>query len=87
MLAFVLSVAGAENSTRRGSAAMFDHNQLVHEIWWHAFTHRISMWVERVPSKYNIADCPSRFKYNLMEGLHASWRRPVLADMYLGSDE
>ena len=29
------------------------------------------LWVERVPSKWNISDCPSRFKYNLMEELNA----------------
>ena len=42
------------------------------------------LWVERVPSKWNIADCPSRFKYNLMKALNAEWRKPVLAELYLG---
>ena len=62
----------------------FDHNALIHEIWSHAFQFRMHLWVERVPSKWNIADCPSRFKYNLMEGLEAVWRKPVLAELYLG---
>ena len=62
----------------------FDHNQLIHEIWSHAFQFRMHLWVERVPSKWNIADCPSRFKYNLMEALNAVWRKPVLAELYLG---
>ena len=75
---------GAEGATSRGSAKSFDHNQLIHEIWSHAFQFRMHLWVERVPSKWNIADCPSRFKYNLMEALNAVWRKPVLAELYLG---
>ena len=62
----------------------FDHNQLVHETWSHAFKFRMHLWVEQVPSKWIIADCPSRFKYNLMEALNAVWRKPVLAELYLG---
>ena len=77
---------GAEGSTARGSARAFDHNQLIHEIWSHALGHRIHLWVERVPSKWNIADCPSRFAYNLMARLGASWRKPVLAQLYLGTE-
>lgn len=76
---------GAEGATVRGSAKAFDHNQLVHEIWSHALAHKIHLWVERVPSKLNIADCPSRFSYHLMvDEFDAWWRKPVIAELYLG---
>ena len=57
--------------------------QLVHEIWTHALRHRIHVWVERVPSDYNIADCPSRRSYHLLRKLGALWRKPVLAELSL----
>jgi len=75
--------SGAEKSTSKGSAKAFDHNQLVHAIWSHAVAHSIHLWVKRVPSKDNIADCPSRFEYEILHQLHARWRKPVLAELYL----
>ena len=71
---------GAECAAVKGSAKAFDHNALIHRIWSQALSERIHLWVERVPSKWNIADCPSRFKYNLMKELDADWCEPVLAD-------
>ena len=87
LLCLVLCESGAEATTAKGSAKAFDHNQLVHEIWWHALKFDISLWVERVPSKYNIADSPSRFQYKLMHDLGATWCKPVLAELYLGKEE
>ena len=77
---------GAEATTAKGSARAFDHNALVHEIWSHALRHKIHLWIERVPSKFNISDSPSRFRYKILEDLRAKWRRPVLEDIYLGRD-
>ena len=56
----------------------------MHEIWSHATLHKYHLWVERVPSAFHISDCPSRFDYALLEEIGASWREPVLADMFLG---
>ena len=79
-------LAGAEKATTKGSARAFDHNQLVHEIWYHAYLCKIRLWVERVPSKENISDLPSRFHYVLVrDKLKAEWRKPVLASLYLGN--
>ena len=75
---------GAEATTAKGSAKAFDHNALVHEIWLHAMKYKIHLWVTRVPSKYNIADCPSRGRFVILNELQAQWRRPVLAELYLG---
>jgi hypothetical protein len=84
LVLFVPHLAGAEHATINGAARSFDHNQLIHEIWWHALQHRIHLWVVRVPSKDNVADGPSRSEYGLMGELGAMWREPVLADFYLG---
>ena len=74
---------GAEAATAKGSARAFDHNALVHEIWSHALRHSIHLWIERVPSKFNISDSPSRFRYKILDDLNAKWRKPVMADIYL----
>ena len=75
--------SGAEHSTDKGSARAFDHNQLVHQIWTHAFAQKLQLWVERVPTKDNIADCPSRSDYLLMIAMRAAFCEPVLAREYL----
>ena len=69
---------GAEHTTARGSARAFDHNQLVHEIWTLVFQLGIHLWIERVPSKFNISDSPSRFEYQIMHDIGAQWCQPVL---------
>lgn len=76
-------VQGAECSIRKGSAKAFDQNELVHEIWTLALQQRIHLWVERVESKRNISDCPSRFEYRLLEELGASWREPRIHKVFL----
>ena len=75
---------GAEAITSKGSARAFDHNALVHEIWSHAFLNSIHLWIERVPSKFNISDSPSRFRYKILENLRARWCKPVMAALHLG---
>ena len=74
---------GAELSVVKGSAKAWDHNQMVHSIWTQAFEQKIRLWVERVPSKLNISDGPSRFRYELLSELGAQWREPVLADLHV----
>ncbi len=70
--------SGAEKSTVKGSSRAFDHNMLIHEIWTHAVAHDIKLWIERVPSEFNISDSPSRFDYKLLQDIGATWRKPVL---------
>lgn len=78
---------GAEFATGKGSSKAADHNQLVHEIWTHALRSHIHLWVERVPSADNISDSPSRFDYELLEDMGATWVRPVIAELYLGAGD
>jgi len=77
---------GAEKATVKGAAKAFDHNDMIHEIWMHAFIHKIKLWVERVPSKYNISDSPSRFEYQIFEDLDAAWRKADVINSFTMPD-
>ena len=59
---------------------------MVHEIWSQALANRMHLWVERVPSKENIADAPSRESYSMLEELGAVWKSPRLAKIYTGAE-
>ena len=72
---------GAEHTTAKGSAKAADHNRMVHEIWTLALVKKIKLWIERVPTEDNIADLPSRFKWQLMYDIRAIWREPTLPDL------
>ena len=74
---------GAELSVTKGSAKAWDHNKMVHSIWTQALEQKMRLWIERVPSKLNISDAPSRFRYDLLSELGAQWRKPVIANMHL----
>ena len=74
---------GAELSVTKGSAKAWDHNKMVHSIWRQALEQKMRLWIERVPSKLNISDAPSRFRYDLLSELGAQWRKPVIANMHL----
>ncbi len=76
---------GAEKATARGSAKVWDHNHLVHQIWTVAMTHSIKLWVERVPSKENLADCPSRGSDELLSELGATFVTPYMDESTLDS--
>ena len=73
----MLCVSGAEDATSRGSARAWDHNQIIHEVWSICFEHKIDLWIERVASKYNIADSPSRGEHKIMAELGAEWHEPI----------
>lgn len=60
----------AEAATREGTARAFDHLSLVHAIWLRAAELGVSLYVKRVPTKDNIADDPSRERWELWR----AWR-------------
>jgi hypothetical protein len=62
---------GAEHATTKGGSKEWDHSCIAHCIWSCALQLRIGLWLERVPSKDNISDDPSREKYELLERLRA----------------
>ena len=75
---------GAEMAVGRGSAARSDHNGIVHGIWLEAWRLQVGLWIERVPSKDNVADLPSREQYRLLRQLRALWRPSVFPTTYDG---
>ena len=62
---------GAEASTRKGASRQFDHTCIVHCLWSKAAQLGIEMVIDRVPSKDNLADLPSREEYSLMHKIGA----------------
>ena len=74
---------GSEYATKRGSAKKWDHSCIVHSIWRRAVQNKASLWIERVASKHNIADLPSREEYDLLESeIGAHWEEPILDDAF-----
>ena len=71
--------SGAEAATVKGAAKAWDHNQVIHEVWYQALENRTWLWIERVPSDDNVADLPSREEYQLLQDLSAAWRAPLVA--------
>lgn len=44
----------------KGSAKAFDQNAIIHVLWKHFIELGAAVWIERVPTAFNIADDPSR---------------------------
>jgi len=76
---------GSEHATRRGSAKAWDHNHVVHALWVKAAMLRCHLWVDRVPTKVNIADLPSREEYGLLHAMGTIFVEPVLDEMFWNS--
>ena len=74
--------SGSENAVRRGSAKVWDHNEVVHAIWAKAAMLQCHMRVDRVPTEVNIADLPSRHSYNLLREMQAEFVPPVLDEFF-----
>ena len=63
--------SAGELQLRRGSARSDDHNRLVHSVWLSSIEWGFNFWIERVPSKLNVADEPSRRDYRAMREIGA----------------
>ena len=57
--------ARGEGALRKKAAKQSDHNALVHAVWLMAARNNVGLWIERVGTKDNIADDPSREEYNI----------------------
>lgn len=73
----------AEAATKRGSAKSWDHCAIVHQTWAIAAKNHIHMWIERVGSKFNLSDSPSREEYDILNELGAQWRKPVILQDFM----
>ena len=71
---------GSECVLRKGSSKKATSNLAVHGLWLFTALGNIGMWIDRVPTKANIADLPSREEYDFLENtLRASWWPPRIA--------
>ncbi len=68
--------AGGEGALRKGASKSEDHNLLVHGTWLFAAKHMIGTHVERVGTKDNFSDVPSRESYELLEAVGTEWHAP-----------
>ena len=74
--------AGGEGALKCGAAHSSDHNMLVHGIWLLAWRLGCGLWIERVPTKENLADLPSRESYELVGSIGGVWTPPWLEDAF-----
>ena len=72
--------AGGEGALRKKAAKQSDHNALVHAVWLMAARNNVGLWIERVGTKDNIADDPSRGEYKLLELMGAKYSPPTVPD-------
>ena len=68
----------SEGAFRRGAAKAADHNVIAHLVWQHAAKMGMPLFIHRVPTKDNIADLPSREKYDGLERKGAIRQSPIL---------
>ena len=71
----------AEAASKKGTAKCWDHCEIVHDIWTHALLNKTFLWIERVSTKDNISDLPSREEYALLEEIGAVWRAPLIPEL------
>ena len=65
-----------------GATKRFDHCCIVHALWEHFMKLNMNVWVDRVPTKENIADNPSRFFKALCFALFACVARFACRESY-----
>ena len=66
---------------KKGSAQKADHNSMSHAFWWHAAKKKMGIRIERVESKLNIADDPSRNDLASLNMLGAEWKNPSIPNI------
>ena len=67
-----------EGALHKGGCKAADMNLLVHHIWMWAFKEKTALWIDRVPTKDNVADGPSRGWYKALRALYGKWVDPIL---------
>jgi hypothetical protein len=68
---------GGERALAAGAARSADHDRMIHGVWMMAMRLGLTLWTERVPTKDNIADLPSRESYSLMEQVFCSISKSI----------
>ena len=75
VLMFIDNNSAASNLVK-GYSPQSDSATIVGEFWLEAAQLRTSLYIDRVESKSNIADGPSRLDYKLVQFLGGSWQQP-----------
>ena len=75
VLMFIDNNSAAANLVK-GYSPQTDSAAIVGEFWLAAAQLRTSVYIERVESKSNLADGPSRLDYSLVKFLGGSWQQP-----------
>ena len=75
VLMFIDNNSAAANLVK-GYSPQTDSAAIVGEFWLEAAQIRTSVYIERVESKSNIADGPSRLDYSILKFLGGSWQQP-----------
>ena len=68
---------GAAANLVKGYSAQVDSAAIVGHFWLLAASLKLSVYIDRVESKSNIADGPSREEFELLKSLGAKWIPPV----------
>lgn len=68
---------GAAANLVKGYSAQVDSAAIVGHFWLLAASLKLSVYIDRVESKSNIADGPSREEFELLKSLGARWISPV----------
>ena len=61
----------AERVFFRGSGRCANHNRIAHLLWSRALEHNVALWFSRVESEDNLADEPTRGKFESLRQLQA----------------
>ena len=73
------------SSLVRGYSAKIDSAWIISEYWSLAASHSIDPYIDRVESKSNLADGPSRFLVDEMEEMHASATQAIFKPFHKSS--
>ena len=72
----------AQLAIRRGAARVWDHAQLVHQIWEDLLILKAHVFILRVATDDNIGDLPSRLSFSLFERVGAVEVDPLIPEIY-----
>ena len=63
----------------KGYSPKVDSCALVGDYWLQVATMALEVYIDRVESKSNVADGPSRMDFSLMKSLRGKWVEPVVS--------
>ena len=80
VLLFIDNDSAASNLVK-GYSPKIDSSAIVGEFWLLASRLRLQVYIDRVESKSNLSDGPSRFEFNILQQLGGWWTPPTLTGL------